>query len=75
MKYFIMIEVSRSNKGIILTSIKYVSILLQGTSLSACQPVDILIEEGLKLYVESNHVPITQRKLPMTCREIDVLIL
>ena len=58
LKYFLGIEVSRSNKGIFLSQRKYVLDLLQETSMSACQPVDAPIEEGLKLCVETNQVSV-----------------
>ena len=48
LKYFLGIEVSRSNKGIFLSQRKYALDLLQETSMSACQPTDTPIEEGLK---------------------------
>ena len=58
LKYFLGIEVSRSNKGIFLSQRKYVLDLLQETGMSACQPVDTPIEEGLKLCVETNQVSV-----------------
>jgi hypothetical protein len=57
LKYFLGIEVSRSNKGIFLCQRKYTLDLLQETGMSACQPVDAPIKEGLKLCVEPNQVP------------------
>ena len=56
LKCFLGIEVSRSSEGIFLSKRKYALDLLQETRKSGCQPVDTLIEEGLKLYVESNQV-------------------
>ncbi|KAK2979733.1 hypothetical protein RJ640_024706 [Escallonia rubra] len=58
LKYFLGIEVSRSNKGIFLSQRKYALDLLRETSILACQPVDTLVEEGLKLRIESNQVPV-----------------
>ena len=58
LKYFLGIEVSRSNKGIVLSQRKYALDLLQETGMSACQPVDTPVEAGLKLCVESNQVPV-----------------
>ena len=58
LKYFLGIEVSRSNKGIVLSQRKYALDLLQETGMSACQPVDTPVEAGQKLCVESNQVPI-----------------
>ena len=58
LKYFLGIEVSRSDKGIFLSQRKYALGLLQETGMSTCQPVDTLVEEGLKLCVETNQVPV-----------------
>ena len=49
LKYFLGIEVSRSDEGIFFSQRKYALDLLWETSMSACQPVDTTIEEGLKL--------------------------
>ena len=54
LKYFLGIEVSRSDKGIFLSQRKYALDLLQKTGMSTCQPADIPVEEGLKLCVETN---------------------
>ena len=56
LKYFFGIEVSRSDKGIFLSQRKYALDLLQETGMSACQPADTPVEEGLKLCVETNQV-------------------
>ncbi|XP_058198360.1 secreted RxLR effector protein 161-like [Rhododendron vialii] len=57
LKYFLGAEVSRSDKGIFLSQRKYVLDLLQETGMLACQPANILVEDGLKLYIDSNQVP------------------
>ena len=54
LKYFLGIEVFRSDKEIFLSQRKYALDLLQETSMSACQPSDTLVEEGLKLCVKTN---------------------
>ena len=58
LKYFIGIEVSRSDKGIFLSQRKYALDLLQETGISTCQPADTPVKEGLKLCVETNQVPV-----------------
>ena len=58
LKHFLGIEVSRSDKGIFLSQRKYALDLLQKTGMSACQPTDTPLEEGFKLYVETNQVPV-----------------
>ncbi|XP_072084737.1 uncharacterized mitochondrial protein AtMg00810-like [Arachis hypogaea] len=58
LKFFLGIEVSRSIKDIFLSQRKYNLDLLQETGMSACQPADTPMEEGLKLSVESNQVPV-----------------
>ncbi|KAK2987198.1 hypothetical protein RJ640_029083 [Escallonia rubra] len=60
LKYFLGIEVSRSNKGIFLSQRKYALDFLRETSILACQPVDTPVEEGLKLRIESNQVPVNK---------------
>ncbi|XP_059669016.1 uncharacterized mitochondrial protein AtMg00810-like [Cornus florida] len=57
LRYFLGIEVSWSNKGIFPSQRKYALDLLQETGMTACQLVETPVEEGLKLYVESNQVP------------------
>ncbi|KAK3037179.1 hypothetical protein RJ639_031066 [Escallonia herrerae] len=58
LKYFLGIEVSRSKKRIFLSQRKYALDLLRETGMLACQPVDTPVEEGLKLRIESNQVPV-----------------
>ncbi|KAK2988057.1 hypothetical protein RJ640_001998 [Escallonia rubra] len=58
LKYFLGIEVSRSNKWIFMSQRKYALDLLRETGMLACQPVDTPVEEGLKLRIESNQVPV-----------------
>ncbi|KAK3009717.1 hypothetical protein RJ639_014570 [Escallonia herrerae] len=58
LKYFLGIEVSRSKKGIFLSERKYALDLLRETCMLTCQPVDTPVEEGLKLRIESNQVPV-----------------
>ena len=47
LKYFLGIKVSQSDKGIFLSQRKYALDLLQETGMSACQPADTPVEEGL----------------------------
>ena len=65
LKYFLGIEVSRFDKGIFLSQRKYALDLLQETGMSACQPVDTPVEEGLKLCVETNQVPVDKGRYQM----------
>ena len=52
LKYFL-----GTDKGIFLSQRKYALDLLQETGMSACQPADTPVEEGLKLCVGTNQVP------------------
>ena len=57
LKYFLGIKVSRSGNRIFLSQRKYYTLdLLHESSMSACQPVDTPIEEGLKLCIETSQV-------------------
>ena len=58
LKYFLGIEISRSSKGIFLSQRKYAVDLLHETGMSACQPADTPMEEGLKLCIETSQVPV-----------------
>ncbi|KAM7531655.1 hypothetical protein LguiB_035065 [Lonicera macranthoides] len=58
LKYFLGIEVSRSSKCIFLSQRKYALDLLNETGMSACQPSETPMEEGLKLEVETDQVPV-----------------
>lgn len=57
-KYFLGIEVSRSKRGIFRSQRKYALDLLQETGMLGCQSVDTPVEEGLKLCIEANQVPV-----------------
>ena len=57
LKYFLEIEVSLSNKGIFfLSQKKYALDLLEEIGMSACQPANTPVEEGLQLCVENDHI-------------------
>ena len=58
LKYFLGIEVSRSDKEIFLSQRKYALDLLQETGMSACQPANTPVEVGFKLCVKTNQVPV-----------------
>ena len=70
LKYFLGIEVSRSDKGIFLSQRNYVLDLLQETGMSACQPADTPVEEGLKLCVETNQVPVDKGRYQRLIRRL-----
>ncbi|KAH9718244.1 hypothetical protein KPL71_022143 [Citrus sinensis] len=50
--------VSRSKGGIFLSQGKYALDLLHETGMTACQPIDTLIEERLKFCITSDQVPV-----------------
>jgi hypothetical protein len=54
LKYFLGIEVSRSDKGIFLSQRKYALDLLSETGMTACSPASTPMEENLKLQGDSN---------------------
>ncbi|KAH9689179.1 retrovirus-related pol polyprotein from transposon RE1 [Citrus sinensis] len=58
LKYFLEIEVSRSKGGIFLSRRKYALDLLHETRMTACQPIDTPIEEGLVFCITSDQVPV-----------------
>ncbi|KAH9752394.1 retrovirus-related pol polyprotein from transposon RE1 [Citrus sinensis] len=58
LKYFLGIEVSRSKGEIFLSQRKYALDLLYETGMTACQPIDTPIEEGLKFCITSDQVPV-----------------
>jgi hypothetical protein len=62
LKYFLGIEVSRSNKGIFLSQRKYALDLLNETGMTACSPASTPMEENLKLCVHSNQVPANKER-------------
>ncbi|XP_024031819.1 uncharacterized protein LOC112094619 [Morus notabilis] len=62
LKYFLGIEESRSSKGIFISQRKYDVDLLHETGMSACQPADTPMEEGLKLCIETSQVPVDRRR-------------
>ena len=70
LKYFLGIEVSRYDKGIFLSQRKYALDLLQETGMSACQLADTLVEEGLKLCVETNQVLVDKGRYQRLIRRL-----
>ncbi|XP_031254187.1 uncharacterized protein LOC116112148 [Pistacia vera] len=62
LKYFLRIEVSRSNRGFFLSQRKYALDVLQETGMLACQLADTPIKVGLKLGVETDQVPVDKRR-------------
>ncbi|KAM0944859.1 putative RNA-directed DNA polymerase [Dioscorea sansibarensis] len=49
MKYFLAMEIARSNKGIVVSQRKYIIDLLKETGMSACRPIDTPIDPNKKL--------------------------
>lgn len=62
LKYFLGIEVSRSNKGIFLSQRNYALDLLHEAGMSAYQPIDTPMEEGLKLCIETSQVLVDKER-------------
>ena len=58
LKYFMGVEVSQLGKGIFLSQRKYTLDILHETNMLVCEPADTPIEEGLKLCIETNQVPV-----------------
>jgi hypothetical protein len=62
LKYFLGIEVSRSDKGIFLSQRKYALDLLSETGMTTCSPASTPMEENLKLHGDSNQVPTNKER-------------
>lgn len=60
LKYFLGIEISRTDNGIFLSQSKYVLDLLWKIGMSANEPVDTPMEFGLKLGIESDQVSVDE---------------
>src|SRR5690606_6712124 len=58
LKYFLGLEIARSNKGISVCQQKYTLSLLEETGLLACKPSSIPMEPSLKLHQHSNEPPL-----------------
>ena len=57
LKYFLGMEVARSNKGIVVSQRKYVLDLLQETGMSGCKPTDTPMDQSAKLW-EKGDTPV-----------------
>ena len=56
LKYFLGIEIARSENGIFLSQRKYVLDLLMKTGMLACKPVEMPIKMNHKLQVSLNQI-------------------
>ncbi|KAH9802383.1 hypothetical protein KPL71_001364 [Citrus sinensis] len=70
LKYFLGIEVSRSNGGIFLSQRKYALDLLHEMGMTICQPIDTPIEEGLKFCITSDQVPVNKGRYQRLIRRL-----
>jgi Reverse transcriptase (RNA-dependent DNA polymerase) len=61
LKYFLGIEVARSNKGIFLSQRNYILDLLSEVGMLECKPVDTPMVQNQKLVVDSNQSPLTEK--------------
>lgn len=62
LKYFLGIEVSRSEEGIFLSQRKYAFDLLSETSMTACSLVSTPMEANLKLDIYPDQVPTNKER-------------
>ncbi|CAH9082663.1 unnamed protein product [Cuscuta europaea] len=58
LKYFLGMEIARSQKGIVVSQRKYVLDLLHETGMSACRPIDTPIDPNQKLGNVKEGVPV-----------------
>ncbi|KAM2871597.1 hypothetical protein FF1_019225 [Malus domestica] len=62
LKYFLGIEVARSQQGIFLSQRKYVLDILTETGMLACKPVDTPIELNYKLGEYPDQIPTNKER-------------
>jgi len=60
LKYFLAIEISISKTRLFLSQRKYILDLLRETGMEGCHPATTRLEEGLKLCLDSNQVPVNK---------------
>ena len=58
LKYFLVIEVSRSKSGIFLSQRKYILDPLKETGMSTCKHVTTLLAKGMKVSIYLNQVQV-----------------
>ncbi|KAK2980345.1 hypothetical protein RJ640_009887 [Escallonia rubra] len=58
LKYFLGMEVARSNKGILISQRKYTLDLLKETGILGCQPVDTPMDPTCKLGIKEGSTPV-----------------
>lgn len=70
LKNFLGIKVACAKNDIFLLQRKYSLALLHETGMSTCQPVDMLLEEGLKLWYDPYQLPCDKKRYKRSVRRL-----
>ena len=70
LKYFLGIEVIRSNKGIFVSQRKYVLDLLAETGMLDCKPIETTIKMNHKLKIFPDQVPMDKGRYQCLVRRL-----